>query len=325
MSRRVLFLLAILSSGVYGQQQPAPTQRIAYIKDKKVSVVLHESDLIVSGLDGKDRKLISELAFFPTWSPDGKRLAYFGQASAATWREMPQLGVMLYDFTSRKSTMLLDVKSMGPAQAAAWSPDGKQLAFAIVDKHKSRLVMIDVATGKTQTVNFSGGIECASDPNWAPDGKSLVVYECAKDKRGLALIDPGGRLLRRLTEPEAGGFDRFPVWSPDGLAVAFVSSRGDAGKPDPERRRRVSVYLIKADGTGLRVLVTHNELSMLFPSWSSDGKLLAVEAMKHGVYFQQSDFKSIGSKVIVLNMADGHVLTTLGDNTEQPALAPMPK
>lgn len=65
-------------------------------------------------------------------------------------------------------------------------------------------------------------------------------------------------------------WDSEPVWSPDGTMIAFVSTRnGPGGMPDgPE-----NVWLVNADGTGLRQLTT--EGNRTHPTWSPDGTKVA--------------------------------------------------
>jgi Tol biopolymer transport system component len=75
-------------------------------------------------------------------------------------------------------------------------------------------------------------------------------------------------LTRKTDTPvTTGGVDFFPVWSPDGLKVAFAKSDGTA-----ERGMRLMTVL--ATGGESRVLM--DVRGPVFPSdWSSDGSLLA--------------------------------------------------
>ena len=54
-----------------------------------------------------------------------------------------------------------------------------------------------------------------------------------------------------------------PVWSPDGRAIAFVSSRGNQGWT-------FGVWLVDPDGSNLRNIANPG----LGPAWSPDGRWL---------------------------------------------------
>ncbi|MCH8346287.1 MAG: PD40 domain-containing protein, partial [Chloroflexi bacterium] len=79
------------------------------------------------------------------------------------------------------------------------------------------------------------------------------------------------------------GHDREPAWSPDGSKIAFSS----------DRDRNNEIYVINADGTGLKNL-TNSPDSDTRPVWSPDGSKIAF----------------VGGGIYVVN-ADGTGLTNL--------------
>src|SRR3989442_1703014 len=87
---------------------------------------------------------------------------------------------------------------------------------------------------------------------------------------------------RRIDLTESPADDTFPVVSPDGRRVAFVSDPGERGG---RRGRYAHLYLLRSDGRALRrissALPTDQSLGGQL-AWSPDGERLAVDASMFG-------------------------------------------
>jgi Tol biopolymer transport system component len=71
----------------------------------------------------------------------------------------------------------------------------------------------------------------------------------------------GGDHLRRLTNA-AFRFDDFaPAWAPDGKSVIFASTRGS------KNLCCAQIYIMRPDGSGIRVLVPENSGFLFGPAW----------------------------------------------------------
>ena len=89
-----------------------------------------------------------------------------------------------------------------------------------------------------------------------------------------------GSRRRKLTSHPAEDFD--PVWSPDGMRIAFRTHRdGDE-----------EVYVMRADGSGERNL-TRSPTSEYSPAWSPDGTMIAFASDRDGdpneIYVMDAD------------------------------------
>jgi Tol biopolymer transport system component len=106
-------------------------------------------------------------------------------------------------------------------------------------------------------------------PRVSPNGKQAAVSTDDKDANVWIVDLAGDTAPRQLT---LGGANRYPVWSADGMRVAFQSDReGDSG-----------IWWQKADGTGTAERLTKAEAgtSHVPDSWSPDGKNFAYTIVK---------------------------------------------
>jgi Tol biopolymer transport system component len=246
--------------------------------------------------DGRGRRLLREFApsdavsidWSPTWSPNGRLLA-FGQAARLTTmradgtrlRRLPQLTV-----TDREAT---------------WSPDGRRLAFVGEDmrahgsglysarrdgtglrrmmRHGTRwpswsatdrLVFTNYDDQSSTRIGLRDGLYTASpdgsrlrrvfrrywgvglQPDWSPDGRRIAFGA----RNHIFSIGANGRGLDRLTSPRrARAMSGDPAWSPDGKRIAFLRD-GD-------------IYVMRSDGRGLRRVVDAPREDLAHPdrSW----------------------------------------------------------
>jgi len=95
----------------------------------------------------------------------------------------------------------------------------------------------------------------------------------ASDRDGnteIYIMDPYNGSAQRLTYDSAQDTD--PVWSPDRGQIAFVSNRSG----------RYAVYLMAADGSGVRPVTPDDGSYYDSPAWSPDGRVLAVVSDRSG-------------------------------------------
>lgn len=161
---------------------------------------------------------------------------------------------------------------------AAWSPDGKTIAFQTDRAGDMDICLLDVETGAVQTLVGGPGDACF--PAWAPGGQSLVYsfahfqgsaeQEQRADGWNLFLIPAQGGIPRRLTSGRHR--DLTPVFTPDGKRIVFASTRG------ADKRGRMRLYsLPPAGGEPTLFLNTrgHVDSTWMQPTFSPDGTRFA--------------------------------------------------
>ena len=148
----------------------------------------------------------------PTWSPDGKTVAYTTDVNG-------EHQIALRPAAGGAEKILTHFKS-GFYYAPLWSPDGKQLAFS---DGNHRLWVVDAASGAVRQVAQDPYNEI-HDQSFSPDGRWLAYSITAPNQlRGIWIDDTRGGKAVRVSEPLTN--DYGPVFSPDGKYLYFVSTR----------------------------------------------------------------------------------------------------
>ena len=162
----------------------------------------------------------------PAWSPDGKWLLFeSGRRGNADLRVVSRDGLTSHFATSTDTD----------EAAAAWSPDGRRIAYVerSPEHFSGRLLDLDPSTARPLgepreryvAKADRGGGWSIDRPVWSPDGSQLAVVLQESGWDHLYLLPATGGPARALTQGsyEAGA----PVFSPDGKAIAFTSNQSN--------------------------------------------------------------------------------------------------
>jgi Tol biopolymer transport system component/DNA-binding winged helix-turn-helix (wHTH) protein len=131
---------------------------------------------------------------------------------------------------SPKPTVAPKRLTFGPGlqTEAAWSPDGRRIAYAADGNGNFDLFTLSRDGGEPVRVSSSPANE--TQPAWSPDGLRLVF--CSdEDGGGLFTVGSEGGAVRRIAGPA-----HQPTWMPDGRDIAFA-------RPGLQQ-----IYLVRADG-----------------------------------------------------------------------------
>ncbi len=148
----------------------------------------------------------------PSWSPDGKLVAYSTDGSGEQ-----QIAVRP---SAGGAERVLTHFPTGFFYTPLWSPDGGRLAFADND-HRLWIAGLDGAPPRQVAQDPYREIH---DQSWSPDGRWLA-YSLLRpnQQRGLYLYDVAAGRATLVSRPDDN--DQSPSFSPDGKSLYFLSTR----------------------------------------------------------------------------------------------------
>ena len=149
----------------------------------------------------------------------------------------------------------------------AFSPDGKQVAFAWDTGKGGGLDIYVKLVDAGRPLRLTNNPATDAFPAWSPDGRYIAFCRYEREQGEVWIVPALGGAERRLGE--AGNMFGGLSWSPDGNFLA-VSEASSAGAP-------LSLYLISPE-TGKRRRLTSPPNGYggdVAPAFSPDGKTLA--------------------------------------------------
>jgi Tol biopolymer transport system component len=231
------------------------------------------TQIFVMGADGSNVKQVTfgdDYSDSPTWSPDGRRLAF------------PEYGgIAIMDVDSLEVTHLTNLGRQ--AGCPTWSPDEQRLVLCVLGKQDNEDGLYVVNADGSNLTRLTNGNDW--EPDWSPDGRHIVFLhsETPFSSQTLRVVEAdGGNPMDILPgEQEGWSLRGSPKWSPDSQRIIVVASHllspEEAGISTGAWRD--AVYMVNADGSGLRLVIQPNGR---IPGWEQGALLPLLRSVGYG-------------------------------------------
>ena len=212
----------------------APLGLIAYVgTDGNIYTIdrdgKHQTAITQDADQASDPGQMENAYLYPTWAPDGKKLAFVGFDSHSSAGPQASLYTVSPDGNNRVTAF--NSQDSFPFYLF-WSPNSEQITFLATsaDGMSLALFMAPAAGGASQIIGTGQPFYW----DWSPDTKAIAVHTggaaSLNPDAHLALYELNGSIQRKEIQLNPGSF-QAPAWSPAGDELV-LTAENDAGEDE---------------------------------------------------------------------------------------------
>ncbi|MFN8207951.1 MAG: hypothetical protein U0T82_11170 [Bacteroidales bacterium] len=266
----------------------------------KLAIISNDS-LFTVNKDGTNKRLIATGAYSkPSWSDDDKYILYQGFSAGHS------IQLVESDGSSNKELVGSEYIPFMPE----WSPDGEQISFVGLNTPEGSTLYVMNKDGSNlfKVPNTGSYVSIFQTPSWTPDGGTILFTTGFDNEHDLYLINTDGSNVRRLKIDSL--WEEYAVLINNGNSILFSSAgniyrmntdltgiinlTGNVGnnfcpRPSPDesmiafsgyRDGQDGLFIMQADGSGVRRLFSSSFVAQSCYAWSPDGKEIAFVAAR---------------------------------------------
>ncbi|PKM02480.1 MAG: Tol-Pal system beta propeller repeat protein TolB [Gammaproteobacteria bacterium HGW-Gammaproteobacteria-6] len=266
--------------------------RIAYVTATGIGTNAQYA-LMVADADGFNPQVVvrsREPLLSPTWSPDGRRLAYvsFEQGNSAIYIQEISTGAreliashrgingapafspdgtrlaLTLSRTGNPEIYVMDLASKALTQITqhwsidtepAWTPDSQRLMFTSDRGGKPQIYEISASGGDPVRLTFNGDYNARATISW--DGKKVAMAQGSGNVYRIAVMDRSFGGLGRWQNLSPGNLDESPSFAPNASMLIYAAREGQRGV----------LYAVSADAR-VRQRLVFADGDVREPAWS---------------------------------------------------------
>ncbi|MFQ5993855.1 MAG: Tol-Pal system beta propeller repeat protein TolB [Acidiferrobacterales bacterium] len=207
--------------------------RIAYVtrEDTPKGLIFN---LQVADSDGHNAATIlssTEPILSPSWSPNGKQLAYVSFEGGRS-------RIYIQTIATEQRSLIADFPGINGAPA--YSPDGRRLAMTLSKDGNAEIYVLDLDTKRLKRLTHSRAID--TEPAWSPDGQEIVFTSDRAGRPQVYRMKASGKGVERLTFE--GDSNARPSYAANGEILTMVT----------EFRGRYHIAVLRIKDRALQVL-----------------------------------------------------------------------
>lgn len=229
--------------------------RIAYVTKAGRQFTLRVTD--ADGEGGQVALNSVEPIISPSWSPDGRELAYvsFEKQKAVVYSQVIATG-------QRREL----ANFRGTNSAPAWAPDGQSLAVTLSREGGSQIFILNRQGDVQRRLTNSGAIDTES--TFSPDGKQIYFVSDRGGSPQVYRMSVSGGNAERVTF--SGSYNISPSISPDGRTLAYISRIGGAFR----------LHVMDLSSGSVKAITETNDDER--PSFAPNGRLIVYASRAQG-------------------------------------------